>query len=236
MQRDLQELFFSDGEFEGLAGLQRAGNLLYARKWLSDVYRKPKLTKLISWFSRTNPWIRFMCALILHYPIVIIIDNLWQVKPGLLLLFIFYLIDLSILEKYRDQYYDDQSTIKEYGDKITVINLYLEIQKFNNIIKAIDIHDQLAAAGNVSANLRNRSKTLEALALTRKDFVRALKTERILRENRGFITNSSMFDTNLGAIESLSVIDEAGEWNVIINQVVEVALEVNNEIKKLQIE
>jgi hypothetical protein len=84
--------------------------------------------------------------------------------------------------------------------------------------------------------LRNRSKTLEALALTRKDFVRALKTERILRENRGFIANSSMFDTNLGAIESLSVIDEAGEWNVIINQVVQVALEVNNEIKKLQIE
>jgi hypothetical protein len=148
MQRDLQELFFSDGEFEGLAGLQNAGNLLYARKWLSDAYRKPKLTKLISRFSRTNPWIRFICASILICFIHIIFESLWQLKPFGLLLLIFYFIDLSILEKYRDQYNRDQSTIKRFADKTTVINLYLEIQKFNNIIKAIDIHDQLAAAGN----------------------------------------------------------------------------------------
>jgi len=236
MQRDLQELFFSDGEFEGLANLPDASSFLYARKWLNDIYRKPKFMKLISRFSRTKLWVG---ASVLSFFIHIIFTSLLPSAPVNIFvsfLFIFFLADITVLEKFREKCSYDRYIIREYGDKTTVINLYQEIQKFNNIIKAIDINDQLVAAGNVSANLRNRAKTLEALALARKDFVRALKTERILRENRGFIANSSMFDTNLGAIESLSVGDEAGEWNVIINQVVQVALEVNNEIKKLQIE
>lgn len=235
MQRDLQELFFSDGEFEGLVDLPDARSFLYAREWLNDIYRKPKFMKLISRFSRTNLWVG---ASALSFFIHIIFTSLFPsatVNIFVSFLFIFFLVDITILEIFREKYNYDQYIIRKYGDKTTVINLYQEIQRFNNIIKAIDINDQLVAAGNVSANLRNRAKTLEALALTRKDFVRALKTQRILRENREFIANSSMFDTNLGAIESLSVDDEASEWNAIISQVVQVALEVNNEIKKLQI-
>lgn len=63
-----------------------------------------------------------------------------------------------------------------------------DVERYNSVIKAIDINDQIEEAGNPGVSLKERQKVLEALELTRSDLVRALKTERILRENKNLLS------------------------------------------------
>jgi len=76
---------------------------------------------------------------------------------------------------------------------------------------------------------------IEALKLTRKDLVRALRTEKILRENKHFILgNSELFANNLAALASMEVTQEAAEHSKLLNEALEIALDVQYQMKKLQ--
>ena len=55
-----------------------------------------------------------------------------------------------------------------------------DVARYNAVIKAIDINDQIEAAGNPEVNIQQRDKIIAALKLTRADLIRALKTEKIL--------------------------------------------------------
>ncbi|MGB7895047.1 MAG: hypothetical protein WCF82_24540, partial [Microcoleus sp.] len=75
-----------------------------------------------------------------------------------------------------------------------LINLFDDVDRYNGIIEAIAINDQIEDAGNAEVKIGDRAKVIEALQLIRDDLVRALKTERILRENKKFVdTNSELF-------------------------------------------
>ena len=79
-----------------------------------------------------------------------------------------------------------------------------DVERYNSVIKAIDINDQIEDVGNLGVGIQEREKVLEALELTRNDLIRALKTERILRENKHFIiTNSNLFTNNLATLASM---------------------------------
>lgn len=79
--------------------------------------------------------------------------------------------------------------------------LILEVIAYNNIIYGIDINDRIEEAGNPDVQLQEREKVLAALQLTREDLVRALRTERILRENAKFMRmNPHLFTSNLTAL------------------------------------
>ncbi|MFO0140865.1 MAG: hypothetical protein ACK513_05545, partial [Aphanizomenon sp.] len=83
--------------------------------------------------------------------------------------------------------------------------------------------------------IQEREKVLEALELTRNDLIRALKTERILRENKHFIiTNSNLFTNNLAALASMQVSEEATEHGRILNEALQISLDVQEEMKRLQ--
>ena len=60
-------------------------------------------------------------------------------------------------------------------------NLLEEVDKYNTVIKAIEINDQLVAAGNKSTIVIDREKMMANLKTTRDNLTCALKTERILR-------------------------------------------------------
>ena len=88
-----------------------------------------------------------------------------------------------------------------------------EIKQYNELIKAIDINDQLEYANNRQTNITDREKIIEALKLTRLDLIRALNIEKILWENKGFIQkNPTMFVNSLEALESLKMRDKASEY------------------------
>jgi uncharacterized membrane protein YgaE (UPF0421/DUF939 family) len=113
--------------------------------------------------------------------------------------------------------------------------LLSDVERYNNVIKAIHINDEIEAAGNVDVTIKERHKVLEALSLTRADLIRALKTERILRENKNFIiSNSELFTNNLPTLSALQVNEQASEHGRLLNEALQIALDVQLEMKRLQ--
>jgi NACalpha-BTF3-like transcription factor len=116
-----------------------------------------------------------------------------------------------------------------------LVNLIKDVKKFNSIVKAIDVNDQLEEAGNQGMSLNDRSKAIEALKLARQDLVRALKTEKILRENKDVIlSNPDLFTNNLSGLRAIEVSEKASEFGKILSNALQVAIDVQEEMKKLQ--
>jgi hypothetical protein len=113
--------------------------------------------------------------------------------------------------------------------------LFEDVIRYNSVIKAIDINDQIEAAGNPDVGLKNREQVLHALRLTKEDIIRALKTERILRENEKFIKlNYQLFESNLVALTALQVSDQATEQGRLLNEALQIVVDVREEMRKLQ--
>jgi hypothetical protein len=110
-----------------------------------------------------------------------------------------------------------------------------EVDKYHTVIEAIDINDQLAASGNSQSSINDRNKVTAALQLIREDLVRGLKTERILRDNKKLLVNNQeLFVNNLASLQALEVSSQAGEYAQLLNQSLQIALDVQTEIRKLQ--
>lgn len=108
-----------------------------------------------------------------------------------------------------------------------------EVDKYHGVIQAIDINDQLATSGNESS-INDRDNVIAALQLIREDLVRAMKTERILRDNKKLLANNQeLFVNNLANLQALQVSNQASEYAQLLNQSLEIAVEIQAEIRKL---
>jgi len=115
------------------------------------------------------------------------------------------------------------------------LNLLGEVDRYNRIIQAIHVNDQLVEAGNPEVKLAQRAEVIEALKLTRADLIRALKTERILRQNEDLIEQQSeFFGDNLAALTALQVSEQASEQGRILEAALQIALQVRSQIRRLQ--
>jgi hypothetical protein len=114
-------------------------------------------------------------------------------------------------------------------------NLFDEVDRYNAVVKAIEISDRLEAAGNKGASLKGREKAIAALKQTRDSLICALKTERILRENKKFIAGTTeLFDNNLTTLQALQVNEEASEHRRLLGEALQIAVGVQEEMKKLE--
>jgi hypothetical protein len=110
-----------------------------------------------------------------------------------------------------------------------------DVARYNAVIKAIEINDQIEAAGNPEVSIEQRDKIIAALKLTRSDLIRALKTERVLRENKHFILqNADLFINNLATLAAMQVTEQATEHGKLLNEALQIALDVQHEMKRLQ--
>jgi hypothetical protein len=108
-----------------------------------------------------------------------------------------------------------------------------ETDKYHGVIQAIDINDQLATFGN-EGTINDRDNVIAALQLIREDLVRAMKTERILRDNKKLLANNQeLFVNNLANLQALQVSSQAGEYAQLLNESLQIAVEVQAEIRKL---
>ena len=114
---------------------------------------------------------------------------------------------------------------------LVIIRLFAEADKCNKIIYDIDIFDQLQDAGN-SIKLESRESAIAALRMTRNDIVRALKTERILREHPEF--HPDRFDIDLNAFEAIQMGDRAKEYGRIFDTTMQIAIDVQKAMYELQ--
>lgn len=110
-----------------------------------------------------------------------------------------------------------------------------DVNRYNSVIKAIDINDQIESAGHKQVSIKERKRVLEALRLTRADLVRALTTERILRENQKFLlSNTELFTNNLTTLISMQVTEQAHDHGRLLNEALQIALDVQYEMRRLQ--
>jgi hypothetical protein len=109
-----------------------------------------------------------------------------------------------------------------------------EVDKYHQVVQAIDIHDQLATSNNLESSISDREQVIAALQLIREDLVRALKTERILRDNKKLLANNQeLFVNNLANLQALQLSSQAGEYTRLLNQSLQIALDVQAQIRKL---
>ncbi|MBP0001999.1 MAG: hypothetical protein J7641_23900 [Cyanobacteria bacterium SID2] len=115
----------------------------------------------------------------------------------------------------------------------TLVALLEDIDRYHATLKAIDIGDRLSDESPIDTP--ERQALIRALTLTRDDLVRALKTERILRENRDFLaTSPDLFVNNLTALTALQTNHQAGEYAQYLRETLQIGIGVREEMQKLQ--
>lgn len=210
MQSDLQGLELTPGELRHLSGVRvdRIWRPLAPRRVCAELLK----TALVMVLLAASGW-----TLLLAFPdrwgVVVIVHA--AVGVGVL------------LEDLRDFWLSYQNP--------HLVSLLEDVGRYHDAIAALEIRDQLEAAGNSQVRLEDRSRIISALQLTREDLVRALKTERILRKNRQFIDrHAEFFADNLTALAALQVSDLASERGKLLNEALEIAASVRTEMRKLQ--
>jgi hypothetical protein len=210
LRPDLQGLPLTRGELKYLTGTP-VGKLL-----------KPPI--FVSFLSELFQ--SFLIAIL----IIIAAFFLYYIFPDHKLL----LIGLSFLCS-AGLFLDDVRKLMFSWQNKTLIHLFEDVERYNDVIQAIDINDQIEAAGNLDVSLQDREKVIAALELTRADLVRALRTEQILRKNKQFIAkNPELFANNLTALAALQIHDQASEQGRLLNEALQIALNAQAEMRHLQ--
>jgi hypothetical protein len=202
MQADLQGLEITKGEIKHCSGVS-----------IDAVFRPPTFRKFVSEIGKTSLVILFICLS------GIILGLIWK-DQMVSLITIDVLASIILL-------LDDFRKISFSYKNRNLVRMFEDVKRFNSVIKAIDLNDQIEAVGNPGVRLKNREKVIHALKLAREDIIRALRTERILRENEKFIKlNHELFETNLAALTAMQVNDQASEYGQLLNEALQ--------MKKLQ--
>lgn len=118
---------------------------------------------------------------------------------------------------------------------ITLSHLLDEIDRFNEMVAAVEILEELARKGS-RLNLENREEVLEALHLTRESLVCGLMTERVLRKHQQFMARRqemfSSIERNLVTLQQLQVSDEATDYGRLLNEAIQIGTSVHRELSQ----
>ena len=118
---------------------------------------------------------------------------------------------------------------------ITLSHLLDEIDRFNEMVAAVEILEELASKGS-RLNLENREEVLEAMHLTRESLVCGLMTERVLRKHQQFMSRRqemfSSIERNLATLQQLQVSDEATDYGRLLNEAIQIGTSVHRELSE----
>jgi hypothetical protein len=232
IQADLEQLKISEKELEDLSGIALSDG------FVADFYRPAALRdgkKLLSLL--VNELLIFCVTLVVSLPVALLVNKHQVGSFSDAEIFVRVLqitLGLSVAITVAWNVYKWMKA----KPLATLAGLLDEVEKYHEVIQALDIIDRLTAAGNLQANLINRGDAIEALKITRESLVCALKTERILRENQQFIGRRyelfANIESNLAALMALDVSDRATEYGRLLNEALEIGMSVHKEVRKLQ--
>lgn len=116
-----------------------------------------------------------------------------------------------------------------------------EVDKYNGVIKAITLVDELELVGNSTTQLNhlsNRQEVVEALKVTKESLISALRVERILRRHNNFMESRyellANIENNLNTLMSFEVSNQASEYGRLLNESLQIGMSVHKEVRKLQ--
>lgn len=210
MRPDIQGLEITQGELKRLSGVG-----------ITQVYRPPTLRKFLTEGLQT---LGILGLILLSFLLMSLIFP----QNYFLLILIHCVAALALVG-------DDTYRIWRSSKNKQLLNLFDDVDRYNAIIKAIDLNDKIEEAGNPNVIINNREQVIQALQLLREDLIRALKTERVLRENKKLLlANSELFTTNFTALTALQISDKASQRSRLLNEALQIAVGVQEELKKLQ--
>lgn len=116
----------------------------------------------------------------------------------------------------------------------TLMNLLDEVDKYNEVIQAVDLLDKLEATG-IQPSTAERLQTLKALDLTRNSIICGLMTEKILRENRYLLARRYELCANienyLVTLRNMEV-QQAHDYAHILRDALKIGVSVQQEVQK----
>lgn len=119
----------------------------------------------------------------------------------------------------------------------SLLHLLDDIDRYNQVIQAVIILEQLQGVGNLQFNEINQNELKQALEVTRDSLVSALMTEKILRQNkRLFATRDDLLaqiETNLVTLRTLEMENQAQEYSQLLNEALQIGLSVHKEVYSL---
>ncbi|MGB7895446.1 MAG: hypothetical protein WCF82_26580 [Microcoleus sp.] len=232
IQADLEQLKISEKELEDLSGIALSDG------FAGDFYRPAALRDGKKLFSLLlNELLIFCLTLVVSLPVALLanqhnVGSFSDAEIFVRVLRITLGLSLAITVAWNVYKWVKAKPLA------TLAGLLDEVEKYHEVIQALDIIDRLTAAGNLQANLINRGDAIEALTITRESLVCALKTERILRENQQFIGRRyelfANIESNLAALMAVDVSDRATEYGRLLNEALEIGMSVHKEVRKLQ--
>ncbi|MCC5617522.1 hypothetical protein LC605_21025 [Nostoc sp. CHAB 5836] len=236
MRDDLQGLEISQDELQRLTNLPVNEELVIITKTLK-IFAKIYIQKLQSSEAATVAFIGFSTFVFSYilFDILLKIFLTWITVPSWLSLIIlsFWVGGLTQTILYLIWKTRSRFVKKNLTNSLEI--MLKEVNRYNTVIRVIDINDQIEEAGNPEVVIKEREGVIEALKLTKADLVRALKTERILRENKSFIlSNTELFVNNLATLTAMQVTEQATEHGRLLNEALQIALDVQHEMKRLQ--
>ncbi|MDF5732714.1 MAG: hypothetical protein PUP92_33175 [Rhizonema sp. PD38] len=236
MQDDLYGLEIPQKELQKLAHLPVNEEIIIItnplKRWTKQILKKMKGSE-----GATVIFLGFSILFLTHiiFDISLKFFATWITIPSWILLIFSGILGAIIVQIALYLLWKQRSKIVKNNMTHSLKILLSDVERYNAVIKAIDINDQIEAAGNPEVTVKQRQKVIEALKLTRSDLVRALKTERILRENKKFIiSNTDLFTNNLATLASMQVTEQATEHGQLLNEALQIALDVQLEMRRLQ--
>jgi hypothetical protein len=240
MKSDLNGLKFSDNELKELTGIclsdSLMGYLCQNRLIQGIVTGKIKQNKQQLFSLFFTELVIFLLTFILSIPISIIIINQAQLSPSSAQT-LFYLLQISTVLSFTLTVGINLILKLKIKPFIPLIKLLEEVQKYHEVLKAVEILDQLVAAGNLHNTVINREAVINALNVTRESLICAFKTELIFRENQDFMTQRyelfARLEQHLTTLMALDVTNQGNEYGQLLNEALEIGMSVHQAVRKL---
>ncbi|BCL38848.1 hypothetical protein [Nostoc sp. MS1] len=236
MRNDLQNLEISSKELENLTNLPVNSQLIIIRNFLIKFCKKI-LAQIKGSEGATVIFLGFSVTIFAYLIVDVFIKIFagWINIPSWLLLIVLTFLGYASTQSFLYYWWRNQQKILKKNMTTSLEILLKDVERYNSVIKAIDINDQIEDAGNAGVSIKERDKVIAALKLTKADLIRALRTERILRENKNFIlSNTELFTNNLATLTAMQVTEQATEHGRLLNEALQIALDVQYEMKTLQ--
>jgi hypothetical protein len=232
MQADLENLQITAEDLENLVDLDTSTALAV------DIYRGLTLKNPKQMLSvLLTEILIFILVLIFVMPVSLILIRNAGTLPGntdgvirlLTLISSISLLGVSIWNFYLWQQVKQVKFLARLIDKV---------DKYNRIIQAIALIDELESASRSPSrfnNLSTRKEVIQALSITKETLSSALQAEMLMRKHRKFLSNHyelfANLEENLTSLMSFSLSDRVDEYSRLLNESLQIGISVHKELK-----
>lgn len=132
----------------------------------------------------------------------------------------------SYIIQYKEEYN------KNNAMPLTLAALIEEVKRYNQVVEElvynINVIDQLEDVGE-AVSIQDRDKVLEAFRSMKTDLIRALKVERILRENPRF--KPELFSINFAPLQDLKLSQQVANCEQLVNDALQIGVKVQKTMR-----